>query len=64
MSLFSVEFIDGTAITVEADVYELHDQEWLFRRAEKIVAHYAVHQVRGVQELPPDAFASSGGGSY
>jgi hypothetical protein len=64
MPYFTVQFIDGKEITVEADVHEEHDGEWVFRRGDEIVAHFNSHQVRGVLKLPPGPVRTSGGGSY
>jgi hypothetical protein len=64
MAWFSIEFIDGKQISLEADAHELHDSEWLFRRGDEVIAHYDERQVRGVQKLPPGPIRTYGGGSY
>ena len=64
MAWFSIEFIDGKEIRVEADAHELRDREWLFRRGEEVVAQYDEQQVRGIRKLPPGPVRTSGGGSY
>ena len=64
MAHFLVDFIDGTKTGVEADAYELRDEEWVFRRGSELIAHWAEHHVRGIQKLPEDPVQVKGGGAW
>lgn len=63
MAWFSIEFIDGKEISVEADVYEERDGEWIFGNGNEIKAHYKSHEIRGIKKLP-GRVRTTGGGSY
>ena len=63
MKTFIIEYLDGKEISIEADLYEEHDSEFLFFRSDStFVDRVRAEYVRSIREARP--VKTRGGGSY